>query len=101
MYTMYGEPSASEYGRMMSEANKNISTDGFTCVHNNAGWLGYYITTPSDKKYQLVKNSTFGDTGYHLCEYTPAPFRTGKPLDLQFKNLEECKQYLLENEIAS
>jgi hypothetical protein len=95
---MYGEPSAYEYGKMMSEANKAISTDGFKCCHNNAGWLGYYITTPKGNKYQLVNKRTFVNDGYYLCEYTSRPFSVGNPLNLEFKDLEECKQYLIEIE---
>jgi len=91
---MYNEPSDLEYGRMMSEANRAISTDGFVCTHNNAGWLGYYITTPNGAKYQLVKKSAFGNDGYRLCEYSPKPFCFGKPTELEFKDLEECKKYL-------
>ena len=92
---MYGEPSLYEYAEMIDKANKAISTNGFKCVHNNTGWLGYYITTPNGNKYQLVKRRIFGDNGYYLCEYTSKPFSTGKPLGLYFKDLEECKQYLI------
>lgn len=95
---MYGEPSVYEYGKMINEANKSISTDGFKCIHNNVGWLGYYITTPKGKKYQLVKQRSFTNEMYYLCEYTPISFQTGKPLDLEFKSLEECKEYLKEME---
>ena len=95
---MYGEPSAYEYGKMISEANAKISTNGFECLHNNVGWLGYYITTPKGNKYQLVKRSTLSDNGYSLCEYTSRAFMVGCPLGLYFKDLNECKQYLIENE---
>lgn len=95
---MYGEPSIYEYGKMMNEANKSISTNGFKCVHNNTGWLGYYITTPKGNEYQLVKRRGFGENGYYLCEYTSTPFSFGKSLDLDFEDLEECKQYLMHNE---
>jgi len=60
--------------------------------------LGYYITTPNGEKYQLVKKSTFGNEGYYLCEYIPKSFQTGKSLGLEFKDLEECKQYLIAKE---
>ena len=95
---MYGEPSLSEYAKMMSEANKAISTDGFKCSHNNAGWLGYYITTPKGNSYQLVRKNAFMDDGYYLCECSKKPFHTGIDLGLSFKDLEECKQYLIKNE---
>ncbi len=92
---MYGEPSALEYGRMINEANKSISTNGFICLHNNAGWLGYYIKTPKGKKYQLVQiNRSRSKDGYYLCEYGSS-FSPGKPLCLEFKDLDECKRYLL------
>lgn len=96
---MYGEPSLYEYAKMIDEANRKISTDGFKCVHNNTGWLGYYITTPNGNKFQLVKRNVFGNTGYYLCECTEKAFSTGKPLGLDFKDLEECKEYLLLNEL--
>lgn len=89
-----GEPSSLEYGKVMDEINKSISTKGFKCTHNNAGWSGYYITTPQGNKYQLVKNS-YGDKKYYLCEYSSKPFSTGKSLDVEFNDLEECKEYLL------
>lgn len=92
---MYGEPSVWEYARLVDEANDRISTEGFKCLHNNAGWLGYYITTPKGNKYQLVKRSLFGDDGYCLCEYSERAFSYGKSLGLEFKDLEECKKYLL------
>lgn len=96
---MYGEPSLWEYARMIDEANKAISTNGFKCSHNNTGWLGYYITTPYGNNYQLVKKSTFGNDGYFLCEYTPKAFTYGKSLGLSFKDLEECKEYLISNDL--
>lgn len=95
---MYGEPSIWEYAEAVEKANNRISTDGFKCSHNNAGWLGYYITTPKGNKYQLVKKSLFGDDGYYLCKYTSKAFSTGASLGLNFKDLEECKQYLLSKE---
>ena len=95
---MYGEPSAFEYAKMLGEANAAISTNGFKCFHNNTGWLGYYITTPKGNKYQLVKRSAFGNDGYFLCEYTPKSFEYGKPLGKDFKDLDECKEYLLTQE---
>ena len=95
---MYGEPSFYEYAEMMAEANAKISTNGFKCLHNNTGWLGYYITTPKGKGYQLVRNNPFSNEGYHLCEHTPELGKTGRSLGLEFKDLEECKQYLLDNE---
>ena len=39
---MFGEPDAYEYGKVIEAANKAVSTNGFTCLHNNAGWCGYY-----------------------------------------------------------
>lgn len=95
---MYGEPSVWEYAKYIEEVNNKISTEGFRCSHNNAGWLGYYITTPKGNKYQLVKRSLFGDDGYYLCEYSERAFSHGKSLGLNFKDLEECKQYLFSKE---
>ena len=89
------EPSFFEYAEALAEANNRISTNGFQCLHNNCGWSGYYITTPKGNKYQLVKNSIFDDDRYFLCEYSSRPFSTGISLGLEFKDLEECKQYLL------
>ena len=96
---MYGEPSASEYGKMLSEANKTISTMGFKCTHNNLGWCGYFITTPNGFNYQLIKRSGFGpNKSYYLAESTPTGYDRGMPVGTRdFKDLEDCKQYLLEN----
>lgn len=95
---MHGEPSAYEYAQMIGDANKRISTNGFSCSHNNLGWLGYFITTPKGNKYQLVKKTSFGDTGYYLCEHNPRSYEIGLPLGLDFCDLEECKKYLAQNE---
>lgn len=89
---MYGEIDGYEYAKAIEDANKSISTKGFECLHNNIGWLGYYITTPKGNKYKLIKKGMFQD-GYFLCEYS-----SGKSLDLNFEDLEECKQYLMQNE---
>ena len=91
---MYGEPSAYEYGKMIEEANKKISTHGFNCCHNNLGWCGYFITTPKGNKYTLVQRPF--KEGYSLCEYNRNDFLgRGRSLGIQFKDLDECKEYLL------
>ena len=47
----------------------------------------------------MVKNINWlkilmGIKKYYLCEYSSKPFSTGKSLDIEFNNLEECKEYL-------
>jgi hypothetical protein len=96
---MYGEPSVYEYAQMLNEADKRISTDGFKCSHNNLGWVGYYITTPKGKKFELVqKDWLYSDKGYTLCYPTKYFGMCGMPTGQEFKTLEECKTYLLELE---
>lgn len=96
---MYGEPSVYEYAKALAEADAAISDNGFSCSHNNAGWLGYYIRTPKGDKYQLVQKNDFRTSdGYCLHEYSPVSFRTGKSLGLEFATLEDCKEYLIAKE---
>lgn len=95
---MYGEPSAYEYGEAIDAANKAVSTNGFTCLHHNAGWCGYYIKTPKGNEYQLVKKLGIGERGYFLCEYSSMPFSHGKSLEIEFDNIETCKEYLITRE---
>lgn len=93
-----GEPSAEEYGRAIAMANRNASDEYFKVVHNNVGFLGYYITTPFNK-YILVESRVWGEHDYTLHEYTNRAFSYGMAItDKKFHNLEEAKEYIREAE---
>lgn len=94
------EPSAYDYGRFIDDFNRSLSDDYFTVVHNNCGFLGYYITTPKDR-YILVKSSVWSVEEYTLHEYVNRAFDYGKSItDETFGSLEEAKAYIKEIEQA-
>lgn len=93
-------PSASEYGKFMSDANKKLNKDdGYKVVHNNIDYVGYSMTTPSGNKVKIYKDHS-GD-GY------TAAISNGKggyihPKDdsgkyIHFKNPDEVKKWIDEN----
>lgn len=93
-------PSASEYGKFMSDANKKLNKDdGYKVVHNNIGYVGYSMLTPSGNRVKIYKDSS-GD-GYTAAisdgkgGYVHPKDDSGKYV--HFKNPDEVKKWIDEN----
>lgn len=92
--------SASEYGKFMSDANKKLNKDdGYKVVHNNIGYVGYSMITPSGNKVEIYKDNS--GNGYTAAisdgkgGYIHPKDDSGKYI--HFKNPDEVKKWIDEN----
>lgn len=92
-----GEPGDSySYGKAMSEASKNASTDYCKVVLNNVGWKGYYVTTPYSKYCLWDISSSFEPARYSIRKMWKG--RPGSRIvEEEFNTPEEAFQYMEDN----
>ena len=92
---MVGEPSASEYGKAISEYNKKVSTDYCKCTHNNVGWVGCFVTTPNNKYCIVTHNSLGEDVYYTVNKYNGGTWDYPSPLIKEkFRAQEEALNFI-------
>ena len=95
---MYGEPDVYEYAKAIQQYNEKISTAYCSCSHNNARWLGVYVTTPNGR-YTIVHRDMF-DKNYFISR---SPERFGEyPRRLikeSFSSIEEALSFIENNQM--
>ena len=84
-----------EYADAIKSVNEKMSTDYCTCVHNNMGWLGFYVTTPNDK-YCVVKNNNAKEC-YTINKYVGGLKYPPELLSIIFDTPQEAIKYIEEN----